>query len=407
MVAFSASSSVVRVRRHQSNGQVSLRVLTIGLMLALLLPATCSSASFEAIAVNDHPGTAHESKSVHSARLEGAAVKATLGVKKSNAHVLRKQTVREMSNEYWYLLDGDNLIPRGDKKVPCPSPRHKAPLSGTDEEVLDWRSSQTRDHAFVHAPQGDALVKERHRRAEHRVHTTASFRKPKAMADGTAGKEDAACTDAGPLGVTLDSLRVVIRYETEAANMENTTEGHEDSIGEHASSQHEGAHRRRRSWEHSADGDTRGGAHRCWRAGNGRVHRCHGLSMLLRHSDEGVHGPITPPKQVIEVADGEHDPIKRRSDGDVAVPVSADAKNITSAMQSEEDLQRRCLVASNQDSKAALTKALQEGKLPKDCLIVFAEVGNEIPSSGNNAKSALAMISLSVAMLFGAFLLVF
>ncbi|CAG9571266.1 hypothetical protein LMJF_14_0770 [Leishmania major strain Friedlin] len=396
-------------------------------MVVLLLPATCFSASLAAKAVDDHPVTVHEDAHARSARLASAAVKAALDVKESNAHVLRRQMVREMNKQKWYLLDGDQLIPRDGKKIAHPPPPCEAPLTEAHEETLECvssspRAAQTRvhpglystpagdhhrDHATAHAPQNAALVKKRQCRTERRAPVTSSHRKHKAMADGAVGSAAATYADAETPRIPLDSLRLVIRFEEEAA-AEDNVEVHEHGVGKHASRQRSAPHHSRRSQEHSAHGHSRGRVHRRMRAGSSHVHRGHGASVLLRQPEQGVRSLAAAPQPVIEVADAEHNAIERRSDGGAAAAlVSADATSVTSTTLSEEDLWHRCLVANSRDSKAALMKALQEGRLREDCLIVAAEVGNDIPSNENSAKGAVAMMSLFVSTLFGAFLFAF
>ncbi|TPP46267.1 hypothetical protein CGC21_4830 [Leishmania donovani] len=382
----------------------------------------------EAKAVDDHPVTAHEDTHVRSARLASAAVKAALDVKELNAHALRRQMVREMNEQKWYLLDGDQLIPRDGKKIAHPRPRRFAPLTEAREETLECGSSSPRGaqtrvhpglnstpagdhhrgHATVHAPQNAALLKKRHCRTERCTPAaTTSPQKRKAMADGAVDNAAATYAGAEPPRIPLDSLRLVIRFEEEAV-AEDKVEGHEHGVGTHASRQRRAPHYSRRSREHSAHGHSRGGLHGRRRAGHSHVHRGHGLSVLLRQPEQGVRSLAAAPQPVIEVADAEHDAIERRSDGvAAAVLVSADAKSVTSTTLSEEDLRRRCLMANSRDSKAALMRALQEGRLREDCLIVAAEVGNDIPSNENSARGAVAMMSLFVSTLFGAFLFAF
>ncbi|CBZ24939.1 hypothetical protein, unknown function [Leishmania mexicana MHOM/GT/2001/U1103] len=426
MAAWTTSSSAASVRGHRRSGQVLLRVLEVVLVLALLLPATHSSASLAAKAVDEHPVTAHEDTHGQSARLASAAVKAALDVTESAAHVPRKQMVREMNEQNWYLLDGDQLIPRDGKKVAHPRQRRKAPLTGTREETLECGSSPTRaaqtrlrqgldstpagdhhrGHATVHAPQNAALLRKRYCRTERHAPVTSSHRKHKALADGAVDNAAVTYTDAEPPRIPLDSLRLVIRFEDEAAD-EDHVEVHKHGVGKHASPQCRTPHHSRRSRAHSARVHRRGGLHRCWHAGRILVNRGHGFSVLLRQPEPGVRTLAAAPQPVIEVADVEHGVIERRSDGGAAALVSADAKSVTPTTLSEEDLRRRCLVANSRDSKAALMTALQEGRLREDCLIVAAEVGNDIPSNGNSAKGAVAMMSLFVSTLVGAFLLAF
>ncbi|KAK7201684.1 hypothetical protein NESM_000233400 [Novymonas esmeraldas] len=83
------------------------------------------------------------------------------------------------------------------------------------------------------------------------------------------------------------------------------------------------------------------------------------------------------------------------------------AATVSTSTPAREQLQRRCLVANGREAEAGVVAALLEGKLDKDCLIVVADVGNEIPGQENSAKGAVAIMSLFAATFLSVFLFLF
>ncbi|KAG5505126.1 hypothetical protein JIQ42_04313 [Leishmania sp. Namibia] len=403
MAALTTSSEVVALRRQWSRTPMSVHILKAALLLALLLLGTCSSASLAVDAVEKHPVTVREGMHAQFAWAASAAVTAALDVKGSDVHVMRKQLVREVNHQNWHLLDGDLLIPAEAKNARL-HPRRDAPLKGVLEcgsspsqaaearAEVDPRSPLAGVHRAGNVAgdtrQDSTLAGKRHRRAEHHAHVTSSRQQHKTIADEAVVDAAETYTEAQPSRITLDSLRLLILFKDEAADEEESAEGHEHGDDKHAAT-------------HS-----RGSGYRRWRARNSDAHRGQSFSVSPGQQGVGEHRVAAASKPITAKVAAELHAMARRYDGRDAALVSSDAKG-ASAMRIEEELWRCCLVASTRDSKGALITALQEGSSREDCLIVVADVGNDIPRSGNNAKGDAAILSLLVSILFGAFLFLF
>ncbi|AIN96655.1 hypothetical protein LPMP_140750 [Leishmania panamensis] len=404
MTALATSSSAVSVRRQRGHGRVSLRALEAALLLALLLLEAFSSVALIVNAVKGHHATVRDDARVQSVWLASAAAAAASDMRESNVHVLRK-----MNQQNWHLLDGDQLIPGDGKSVAHARPLRGAPLTGVCEGPPECespplpRAPQThsdagrhskqagvhpRDHTTSDAPQDAAPVGQHHCRTKHPARVTSSLHQQHKAAAEYAGTE--------PPRISLDSLRLVIQLEDEVATKEDNVEVHEDGDDKHASPQRRVPHHSRRLRENSAHLHSRDYGHRRGRARDSNAHRHHSFLALREQPVSGLR----------RLAVEQH-AIEHHSDGDGAAEVvSTDAKNVTSMTESKEERQRRCLVVNTQDSKAASMESLREGTPRKCCLIVPAEVGNDIPSSENNAKRTVAIMTLFVSALFGAFLFV-
>ncbi|KAG5483183.1 hypothetical protein CUR178_04761 [Leishmania enriettii] len=400
MAALTTSSEAVALRRQWSRTQMSVHILKA----TLLLLGAFSSASLAVDTVERHPVTAREGMHAQFAWPASAAVTAALDVKGSDVHVLRNQLVREMNHQNWHLLDGDLLIPGDAKNVACLHPRCDAPL----KEVLQCGSSPSQaaeargevdphsplagvhcaGHVTVDTRQDSTLAGERHRRTDRHAHILSSRQPHKTIADEAVVDAAETYTEAQPSRITLDSLRLLILFKDEAADTEESAEGHEHGDDKHAAT-------------HS-----RSPGYRRWRARNSDAHRGQSFSVSPGQQGVGEHRVAAASKPITAKVAAELHPMARRYDGCDTAQVSSDAKG-ASTVRIEEELWRRCLVASTRDSKGALITALQEGSLREDCLIVVADVGNDIPSSGNNAKGDAAILSLLVSILFGAFLFLF
>ncbi|KAG5509733.1 hypothetical protein GH5_05596 [Leishmania sp. Ghana 2012 LV757] len=403
MAPLTTSSEVAALRRQWSHSPMSVHILKAALLLALLLLGACSSVSLAVDAVEKHPVTAREGMHAQFAWPASAAVTAALDMKGSDVHVLRKQLVREVNHQNWHLLDGDLLIPADAKNVARLHPRRDAPLKG----VLECGSSPSQaaearaevdphsplagvhraGHVAVDTRQDSTLAGERHRRTEHHAHVTSSRQQHKTIADEAVVDAAEKYTEAQPSRITLDSLRLLILFKNEAADEEEGAEGHEHGDDKHAAT-------------HS-----RGSGYRRWRGRNSNAYRGQSFSVSPGQQGDGERRVATASKPITAKVAAELHDMARRCDGRDAALVSRDAKG-ASTMQIEE-LWRRCLVASTRDSKGALITALQEGSSREHCLIVVADVGNDIPRSGNNAKGDAAILSLLVSILFGAFLFLF
>ncbi|KAG5483323.1 hypothetical protein LSCM1_04869 [Leishmania martiniquensis] len=316
-------------------------------------------------AMEDRSVKALDAVRIPSAPSASAAEAAAADNKESTINFRCRRFVLDVNHENWHLLDGDLLIPGDGKNAGHLRPQRGSPRKGALEVGSSpSRAAETRTEVDLHLPlAGDYRSTVRH------AHDISSHQPDYAIAEATSADAATSSAEAEPSRITLTSLRLLILLGDEAVDEEESPEGHR---------------------------------HRRWCARSSDARRRQGFSAPSGQPGAGARRRGTTPNPVTVPAAVELEAMERCCDGGDAARISADATR-ASVIQTEEELWRRCLVASTRDSKGALTAALKKGKSRSDCLIVEVDVGNCIPSS-SKAKGHAAILSLLLSILFVSFL---
>ncbi|KPI86372.1 hypothetical protein ABL78_4558 [Leptomonas seymouri] len=132
-----------------------------------------------------------------------------------------------------------------------------------------------------------------------------------------------------------------------------------------------------------------------------------GPAILLAGPHAGP-SPYGPAQRVHVSPDAPtEDALSPPKEKEIAFTTADKTSKVARASYTDEELRRRCVVANGRATESAVLHAMVEGRLRKDCLIVEADVGNDIPTNENNAKGAVTLVSLLVCTLFLVFAFIF
>lgn len=340
---------------------------------------------------------------------------------------VRRTLVREVEREDWYLLDGDQLIPahQSDHHPAAPDAQrslraHTAARSAAPGHVNPNRQLSVEEQGG--RPAVSTILAEPRRAASSLTEpkppqqlqeqedpdTVAAAAPPPSDVDRpmrqnhvllhqkahhpVRGESKAAET----VKIALQSLRLVVRL------VDKVEEEAEEVNGEMAIFGKAGTPRRTHGRVGGGGSDSPS-VLLASPPGGQRV-----LQPLKRAH---VQADAAAGKKTVPTRDAFGPLSKNDHEEGVAVTKTAEeailSQSETTHVYTDAELRRRCVEANGRATEPALLRAIMEGKLRKNCLIVAADVGNEIPMNKNNAKGAVAIVSLLVSTLFLVFVSVF
>ncbi|KPA77260.1 hypothetical protein ABB37_07157 [Leptomonas pyrrhocoris] len=316
----------------------------------------------------------------------------------------RTTLVREVDRHDWYLLDGDQLLPGhpADNPDVPPTRRHARRRQAAHDSAIADAAAKANAPVSVILSEPRRPASPRHRDAVRSASPPPPQQQqqqqipPRLISVVPVEQPDAAmrwvkAIPAVPAKVAphaaeqtddtakiaLKSLRLVVHVTDDKSE-----EGNEEGRAFRETHSHG-----RRSEPRALDG--------------GRsLHHSH-PSRLLRAGGPAPHLGPSPDKTEADIR--LHTTAKSAA-AITAHAASSPAEGVkTTPAYTDEELSLRCVVANGRDADPAVLLAMMEGRLRKDCLIVAADVGNDIPTSESNVKGAMTLAFLFVSTLFVAF----
>jgi hypothetical protein len=342
--------------------------------------------------------------------------------------VPRRILVREVDRPDWHLLDGDQLLPvhRGDNsdvlaarrqktaaQLTLPPQRQQHPRSEVEKDEGDKVASFLLAEPRSPTPEGHPrLVK------SMQPGSWTGDRAPQQLAIPAGSVTQPALADDVARGRPVMSFQTAPRHEAQNAEVTDKIALQSLRLVVHLADNRDDANDRYSSdddaeWKTRAAGDHQQQRH----TPSARMGRGGGTpAVLLSHPRGGlrVHRPIQRLRAHAHAAENDDNPLPPvlKTVGDAAVAadntfVARAAFPATRHEYTDEELRRRCVMTNGRATEPAVLRAMMEGQLQQDCLVVAADVGNDIPTNDDTVKGAVAIVTLFVSTLFLVFAFAF